>query len=225
MATTPTSVVTPISLRAKLEILAAIAILICAAIAVRTRWAEHDARVKAEASVAAAQKNIDQATTSIKQLQDQDKLRSAQTADAIAKLAAAAAAQKTPQQITRWLPSQAGSLPAPITSSIAPATAQNPTPAAVFDVPQADLPALRDQVAKCQANGQLLSNAQAGLSSCQSQLKLAGEQLSAAEKQRDDYKQALKGGTFWQRIKGGTEKVAIGVGIGVAVTCGSGHCK
>ena len=48
---------------------------------------------------------------------------------------------------------------------------------------------------------------------------------SAAENQRDAYKAALKGGTFWTRTKKAAKFLAIGGAIGVGLVCASGHCK
>jgi len=186
---------------------------------------EHDARVKAEASVAAAQKSIDSAAAEKKELLDQQKARDAQTSAAIAKLAAAASAQQTPQQIVKWLPMQLGPLPAPVKASIAPATPQDPAPPAVFTVPQADLAALRDQVASCQKNAVALPNAQQDASSCEARAKLSAQQLAAAQDQVQALELELKGGTFWHRLKSGAKKVGIGAAIGAAAVCASGHCK
>ena len=187
--------------------------------------AEHDARVKAEASVAASQKSIDSAAAEKKQLIDEQKARDAATSAAIAKLADAAAAQKTPQQIVKWLPMQLGPLPAPVKASIAPSTPQDPVPPAVFTVPQADLAALRDQVASCQKNAIALGNAQQDASSCEARAKLSAQQLADAQEQVKALELELKGGTFWHRLKSGAKKVAIGAAIGAAAVCASGHCK
>ena len=201
-------------------------LLILAAVAIGNAWlAEHDARVKAEASVAASQKSIDSAAAEKKQLEDEQKARDAQTAAAIAKLGDAATAQKTPQQIVKWLPMQLGPLPAPVQASIAPPTPQDPTPPAIFAIPQADLVALRDQVASCQKMAVALPNAQQGASSCEARAKLSAEQLAAAQDQLDALEQELKGGTVWHRLKSGAKKVAIGVAIGAAAVCATGHCK
>jgi hypothetical protein len=213
------------SLRAKIEIAVAIAILIAAVVGARTWLAEHDARLKAEASIAAAQKSADQAAAQTKQLVDADKTRDAQTATTIAKLSEAAASQKTPQQIVKWIPEQLGPLPAPIAASIPAPTPQVPVPDAVVDIPQSDLGPLRDEIASCQRNAVALSGAQGDLSSCQSQLKLAQQQTADADKERDAYKEDLKGGTFWHRVKSGAKMLAIGGAIGIATACGTGHCK
>lgn len=71
---------------------------------------------------------------------------------------------------------------------------------------------------RLQASGSL-----ADLTSCQQQLKDAGAKLSAAEKERDDWKTAAKGGTWAKRIKSGAIKVGIGIAIGVAADRAAHH--
>lgn len=216
---------TAMTLRAKLEIAAVLLALAGAGFGFRIWLQEHDDKLRAQASIAAAEKSADRAGAQIKQLQDADKARDAATTEALGKLSANAAAQKTPQQIVKWIPEQIPGLPLPIQSVIPPATPQNPTPAAEFTVPQADLDALRDQVSTCQKNALALPGAQQDLSSCRAQAKLAGEQLAAAEQERDAYKLELKGGTFWTRAKRAGKWLAIGGAIAGGFICGSGHCK
>jgi flagellar biosynthesis chaperone FliJ len=222
---TTVTAVTAMTLRAKLEIAAVLLALAGAGFGFRTWLQEHDDKLRAQASIAAAEKSSDQAAAQIKQLVDADKERDANNAAAMAKVAAAAAAQKTPQQIVKWIPEQIPGLPQPIQSAIPAATPENPNPAAEFTVPQADLDALRDQIATCQKDVLALPGAQQDLTSCQAQAKLAGQQLAAAEQERDAYKMELKGGTFWSRAKRGAKWFFIGAAIGVAAACGSGHCK
>jgi|SRR5581483_1034879 len=209
----------------KIDIGIGIALLIAVIVIGRSWLDEHDNRLKAEASIAAAQKSFDQASAQLKQLQEADKQRDAQTAAAIAQISSAAAAQKTPQQITNWIPAQFSGAPQPIQASIAPASAQNPTPPAIFTVPQADLSFLRDQVATCQKNAVALSGAQQDLSSCQAQQKYLQEQVKDRDDQIAALNQELKGGTFWHRFKAGAEKLGIGAAIAAAGICASGHCK
>jgi cell division protein FtsL len=205
-------------MRAKLELAAAVAILIVLAIGFRTWLAEHDARIHAEAQVAADQKSFSDAGARIAELKASSDQIAAQASAAMDKISAAAASKKTPAQIVRWLPGQLPNLPAPIRSSIPTATAADPAPDATFEVPQADLVALRDTVAKCQADQVALPAAQTQLTDCQAQIKLVNAQLTAVSNERDQYKQELKGGTFWQRVRGGAKKVAIGIVIGAAIT-------
>jgi len=200
------------TLREKFEVVGVLVVMGLVSIGIE----QHDLRVKAEATVEKQQATIDDAQ---KQRDDQaaaDRDRDAKTAAAIADLQKKAAAAVTPQQIAKWIPAQLGDLPLPISIAVPPATVGNPTPAAVATIPEQDLAPLRDLVEKSQACSIALPAAQQDLASCKTQLQEAGEQLSAAEKQRDAYKQALKGGTFWHRVKHDAEVAGIGIGIGAA---------
>jgi flagellar biosynthesis chaperone FliJ len=216
---------TPLSTSSVFYTLLFIGIVLCAIYFFHTWLSEHDARLKAEASVAIEQKSIDQAAVEVKQLQDAQKERDAQTAAAIEKITEAAAAQKTPQQITNWIPTQLGALPEPVKSSIAPATAASPTPPAIITIPQVDLAPVRDLIAQGQECAAKLPSELQDLSSCQAQAKLAQQQLAAAEEQRDAYKEELKGGTFWRRVKHDLKVTGISVGAAALAICASGHCK
>jgi hypothetical protein len=224
-ALTPTQAATPASIRLTIELVAGTLVLFCAIYFFRTWLTEHDARLKAEASVAAAQKSIDQASIQLRQLQDADQQRTAQTSAAIEKIKEAAAAQKTPQQITNWIPAQLRSLPAPINSSFAPATPQTPSPSATFVVPGADLDSLKDLISQGQQCAVKLPSVEAAVTSCQSQVKAVQEQLAEAEMQRDAYKLDLKGGTFWHRVGHDLKAAGIAASVGALAVCGSGHCK
>jgi hypothetical protein len=56
-------------------------------------------------------------------------------------------------------------------------------------------------------------------------MKLAQTQIDALQKQKGDLETALKGGTFWTRTKRAAKWLGIGLGIGAAAVCASGHCK
>lgn len=207
-----------VSLRAKLELVALAIFIACGIVFAHALRSEHQARAAAESDVKVQQSKIQAANEQIAQLQSEDKIRDAQTAAQIQAAEAKAAAAKTPQQIATYLTSQlklAGA-PAPVTIETPAPTKDDPSPAAVATIPAIDLPFLRDQVSKCQAAALQASGSQADLTSCQQQLKDAGEKLSATEKERDDWKTAAKGGTWAKRIKSGAIKVGIGIAIGVA---------
>lgn len=130
---------------------------------------------------------------------------------------------KTAAQIAAWLPKQLPT-PTPVKIEVPPSTAKNPAPAAVAKIPQMDLPALRDYVESCKVCSVKLHTAQQDIADKDRQLKLAGEQLSAAEKQRDAVLHAAHG-TFWGRLWTRTKWFVIGAGAGAALLCGSGHCR
>lgn len=213
------------TLRAKLELAAAIVAAIAAVLGFRSWLLEHDLRMKTQATVESQQKILDQSTDQAKQLSAARAKADEQTAAQIDAMKAAVAKIQTPAQIAQWLPKQIPGAPAPIEARLPASTPENPTPDAVVTVPQEDLPILRDQVEACQECTVKLANAVADGVSKDQQLKTAGEALSAAENQRDAYKAALKGGTFWTRTKKAAKFLAIGGAIGGGLVCASGHCK
>jgi hypothetical protein len=180
--------------------------------------------IKMKATIDAQTQVIDAAEKQAKDIQAAEAERDKQTAATVATLQAAAASQVTPAQIAAWIPKQLSG-PQPITFTIPPATAQNPSPNATASVPEADLPALRDQIEKCQECAVKLSTAQADVSSRDQRLLLAQQDLSAMTKERDAAVTASKGGSFWTRVKSKAKWFAIGAGVAAGVACGSGHCK
>jgi hypothetical protein len=212
--------------RAKVEVGLGILFLACTAFGFSQWLAEHDDKIQAQATVAAQKEVFDKAAEQIKSIQQADAERDKQTAATIAQLSAAASAQKTPQQIASWIPQQVPGLPQPITINVPPSTPANPTPNAVASIPQVDLPKLRDTIENCQANYVLLTSCRSDVASRDSQIKILKEQtIPSIEKERDGYKDALKGGTFFTRVKRAGKWLAIGGLAGAAALCGSGHCR
>ena len=210
--------------RAKLAIFAAMLLIISAAFG-RILLEEHDDKLRAQEHAAAAKKDFDKAADLMKQHQDADQARDEATAKQLEAMQKLAAQIQTPAQIAAWIPKQIPGTPQPITISVPPATTQNPTPDAIASIPQVDLPVLRDYVEKCREDSLKLSTCDQNLASQKEQLRLAGEQLSAVERERDAYKTAMKGGTFWSRTKRAGKWLFVGAVAGAAAVCGSGHCK
>jgi hypothetical protein len=149
--------------------------------------------------------------------QEADKQRDAQTAATLQSMAQSVSKVQTPSQIASWIPQQLPT-PQPIMITVPQATAANPHPDAMATIPQADLPALRDQIEKCKECGVKLANAQADLASRDDQLKLASEQLSATQKERDAAITAAKGGSKWSRMTRAAKWFVIGVGAGAVAS-------
>ncbi|MDE3136894.1 MAG: hypothetical protein KGL59_09995 [Acidobacteriota bacterium] len=183
----------------------------------------HDARIQAQAKIQAQAQIIRAEQQQRQQIEAEQQARDARTARQIAAMQAEVAKVKTAAQIAAWLPKQLPT-PAPVKIEVPQRTAKDPTPAAVATIPQTDLPALRDYVESCQVCPVKLHTAQQDIADKEQQLKLAGEQLTAAEKQRDDAVRAARG-TFWGRLWTRTKWFVIGAGAGAALLCGSGHCR
>lgn len=210
--------------RVKLEIAGALVALVVLGTVGGSWLGAREEGIRMKATLDAQQQVIASSAKQVKDIQDAEAERDKVTAANVAALQASAARQTTPAEIAAWLPKQIQT-PQPITFTIPAATPQNPTPAAIASVPQADLPALRDEVTQCQVCAQKLADAQGDLSSERDKEVLAGEQLSAMTKERDAAVTAAKGGGFWKRLGRAAKWTVIGIAVGAAATCGSGHCK
>jgi hypothetical protein len=212
--------------RAHLEWAGGILAVILAIFGVRSWIGEHDARLKAEVTVAANQKIGDAAILRSKNLEAEIVTRDKAAADREQSMVDAIKNLKTTPQILPYVQSNLAPAAAqPIYVSVPAATKDNPTPAATITVPQADLPALRDRLSKCDTDALAVSTCSKDSSDKTEQLRQAGVSLSAVSNERDAYKQELAGGTKWQRLKKAIEFIGIGAAAGIAATCGSGHCK
>ena len=192
------------------------ALLVSSGLLVRSWLEARDARVQLQAELAAQKAIIDQAQQQINAVVQQQKDRDAALQQQLQGMQAAVAQVKTAADIARWIPTQAALLTGgqPINIHIPPATPQNPTPDAVAVIPQADLPAIRDAIEGCKECKVTLATAQQDLVSKGQQLKLAGEQLFATQRERDAAVKAAAGGGFWVRVKRGAKWFAIGGAIG-----------
>ncbi len=225
------------TLRTKIEIaLAALAIAL-AAFAFQTWLEAHDDRVKMQATIAARSRLINEQKQQAAALAQQEKSRDAALQSQIDAMQKSVAAIATPQQIAAWLPAQVQT-PAPITIQVpaAPSASSGAAPGqgtgknsaappASATIPQIDLPSLRDYVETCKECQARLATSTQDLASKDQQLKLAAEQLTATERQRDAAITAAKGGSFWTRVRRNAHWLAIGAGVGAAAVCAAGHCR
>jgi hypothetical protein len=202
---------------------AAIVALSGAGMAFSAWLGSHDAWIQAQGKLQAQAQIISAGQQRRQQIEAEQQARDAQTARQIAMMQAEVAQVKTAAQIAAWLPKQLPT-PAPMKIEVPQGTAKDPTPAAVATIPQTDLPTLRDYVESCKVCSVKLHTAQVDNADKEQQLKLAGEQLVAAEKQRDAALRAAHG-TFWGRLWTRTKWFVIGAGAGAALLCGSGHCR
>jgi len=198
------------------------------AVGVGRAWlAEHDARNQAESIqkandatakkaaelVAAEQKTIEDLHRQLIQIQT-DQSRQ------LSNLAAVFAAAKTPQQIADTT-TKVVALPVPA----------QVTPAGGVDISAPDLPKFKDYLAQCEACKVNLAAADKQAAINQRTIEAQKAQLEAEKQisgsltaERDAWKKAARG-TFWSRTASALKSGAIGGGIALAATCGSGHCK
>jgi len=210
--------------RAKIECFAAACALAIVALLARSYLEAHADRARLAAALAAEKGIIDRAQQQIDSLDAAARQRDAATAAALAAMQKAAARAQSPEDIARWIPQQLQT-PAPISVTVPPATPANPAPDAIARIPQQDLPVLRDRLEACRECTLQLATAQQDLAARQQQLKLAGEQLSATQRQRDAALAAAKGGSFWRRVRRNARWFAIGSAAAAAALCATSHCK
>jgi hypothetical protein len=211
--------------RTSIELAAAV-LAIAGAIFGHSIWLEeHDDKLRATAELAAEKKAFDALAADRKTHEAADAARDQAAAKQLETMAAMADKIRTPAQIASWLPQQLPGIPQPIQITVPQPTAQNPHPDAIASIPQSDLPYLRDTVEKCREDAVRLTTCQGNLSSRVAQMKEADGQIKALQGQVGSLQTELAGGTFWTRTKRAAKFLAIGGGIAVAATCGTGHCK
>lgn len=212
------------SLRSKFEI-AAVLLLLAISAFVFYSWLEaHDDQLRLAATLDEQGKLLDQAKQQSDALTAEQKQRDAALQSQLETMRDAVSKIQTPQQIAQWLPLQLP-LPAHVTITIPPATPQNSSPSAIATIPQEDLAPIRNAVESCEECDKNLAAAQQDTAAKDQQLKLAGEQLSAAENERDAAIKAAKGGGLWTRLHRNAKWFLIGAGAASAALCASGRCK
>jgi hypothetical protein len=197
-----------------------------------------DANIKAAAVQQANEKVIAQNDAQIKFNDQQIKLLAGQIdqlkADQARQLAtntATFARAQTPVDIAA-LVSKIMELQKPITFVTPPATAANPNPTPVAQVPEESVPQLKTYVQTCEECKIKLPNITAQLANTNTQLakseqdkQLLASNLIERTQERDQWKTAAKGGSFWSRFKRSAKYLLIGAGVGAVAVCGSGHCR
>lgn len=180
-----------------------------------------EAIIKAQASEAAtksALSTIAEHDAAAKlQLDAKDK----EIADLQSKLTTQFNAAKSPQDIAS-LVAQLMSLQKPITFVTPPATASNPNPQPLAQVPVVDAPQVKAYVQACEQCKLDLESAKAKLT-YQDQL-ISNDKMALAAKDNEikTWKVAAKG-SFWGNTKKIIKYSVIGGGVTLAILAGSGH--
>ena len=189
--------------------------------------AEHDARLRLDATVHDQQQVIGQA-------QARAAARDRAVADQVAEIERERTAVKTPAQAAVRL-AQIVPLPQPIilpavalasapvpdrlpaasvqasgTAEAVPLTRTQAEDGPMAEIPQADLKPLYDFAQGCRETTLRLD-------ACQSDLSDRQQELTAVETERDAAVAAVHGGTFWHRLADRAKWLAIGVGVGVGL--------
>lgn len=210
-----------LTLRHKLEIAGAVLALVVIGIISSSWLAARDARVKAEAMQAVNEKVIAQNDQQIKLLASQVDQLKADQARQLATLSATFSRAQTPQDIMP-LVSKLMDLQKPIAFVTPPATAENPHPQPIAQLPAEDAPQLKLYVQTCEECKIKLPSVTAQLGKSEQEKQLLANDLLARTQERDQWKTAAKGGSTWQRIKKGAKWFVIGAAVG-AVAAKAAH--
>lgn len=212
------------TLRLKIELAIALVLLGGLGVAGKVALDQHDARIKAEASVA-AQKELQeqyqaQVSALAKQMADRDTAYQAQLKSLDSKFAASS----SPQQIALLI-SQVMGLKQPIQLVTPPATSADPHPAPVAQVSTLDAPQVKAYVEQCEECKLSLAKATADATDREAQAALAQKQIDSLKKENASLQTAVKGGSFFQRLGKATKYLIIGGAAALVATCSTGHCK
>lgn len=202
-------------MRTRLEIIGGIVLLAVAILALK-QWNDKQVEVRVATVIAQHDRDADaKLDARLKQMADADKQRQ-QDYDA----KSAALPKLTPQQIVVKLPEY-------VPQAQSPVTILKPTDSAVTSgqakagdavVPQADI----QPIAKALLDG---NKCVGDLASCSARNDAWQEKYKVKSDESDHWQQAAKGGSIWKRVGRDVVKIGLGVGLGAAVVCGSGHCK
>jgi hypothetical protein len=212
------------TLRTKIQITAIGLLLALSVVIVRSWLDDRDDSNRLKAALNAQSAVIQQAQQQMQALMDADKRRDAQAQSAIAAMQQAVAKAQTPEQIASWISGQVQT-PVPLRVTIPATTTANSSPDAIATIPQRDLPSIRDEIESCKECSVKLQTSEQDLASKSRELQLAGEQLSATQRQRDAAIAATKGGSLWHRLRRNSRWMLFGAATAAAALCISKHCK
>lgn len=212
------------TLRLKIELIVGALLLLGALFGAKVWLDEHDSRIKAEASVAAQQQLQQQYQTQVSDLAKQMDERDAGYRAELLSLGARFRQAGTPAQVAQLVAGLMG-LKAPVTIVTPPTTPQDPHPQAQAQIPETDFPQIKQYAQDCETCKLNLAKATADAADRQSQAALAQLQIDSLKKENTSLQQAMKGGTFFQRLGKATKYLVVGAAGGVVAICATGHCK
>lgn len=212
------------TLRLKIELIVGALLLLGAVLGAKVWLDEHDSQIKAEASVAAQQQIQQQYQAQVSDLAKRLEERDALYQQKVNALSSEFQKAATPQQIAQLAATMMG-LKQPITIATPQPTALNPNPQPVAQISTLDAPQVKAYVQQCEECKLNLAKATADAADRESQAHLAQLQIDSLKKENTSLQQAVKGGTFFQRLGKATKYLIVGAAGGVVAICATGHCK
>lgn len=180
----------------------------------------HDAQVKAEAKVEAQQILYDKVVQQQKDLATELQQAKADQARQLADVSRNFSQAQSPSQLAALL-SQITKQPVTVVTPAA--TAQNPNPTPVIQLP--DTPQAKVYFQDCESCKVNYATAQKELTIANTNAQLDKQKIEYVTNERDTWKKAATGGSWVKRAGVRARDFLIDAAITTAITCGSGHCK
>lgn len=200
-------------LRIWLEVAGGVLALIVIALLASSWLSARDASVRADAQQKAHAETDLQRAEEIKTLHVQIEQIKADEAKRIEDLRTTFAKPQTPQELAPLI-AQLMNLRQPINFVTPPATPENPHPVPVAQVSTEDAPQVKAYVQTCEECKIKLPAAAAQLTASELEKQILANQLVERTQERDTWKTAARGGSFWQRLKRNAKWLAIGAVAG-----------
>ena len=184
----------------------------------------HDDYVRAAAQVKADQSTLSQLVKQQSDLAAQLKQTQSDQQSQLSALQKQYAQAQSPEQLAALI-SNVMNLPQPIRITTPPATAANPNPTPIAEVPVPDAPQAKAFVQACQECQIQLATAQKQSAIAAQQQGDLKQQLALTQKERDTWKKTAQGGSWARRAAKRAAAFAIDAAITTAVACASHHCR
>ena len=184
----------------------------------------HDDYVRAAAQVKADQSTLAQLAKQQSDLAAQLKQTQSEQQAQLSALQKQYAQAQSPEQLAALI-SSVMNLPQPIRITTPPATAANPTPTPVAEVPLPDAPQAKAFVRACQECQIELATVQRESTIATQQTSDLKQQLALTQRERDTWKRTAQGGSWARRAAKRATAFAIDAVITAAVVCASHHCR
>jgi len=182
----------------------------------------HDAAIRAEAKVAADQAAFEKLTAQQQDLKDQlAQIKKDQT-DQLAGVSKQFNQAQNPQQLATLIGQIMGLKSAPVVNT-PPATAANPNPTPIVELP--DAPQVKEYLRACEECKVNYAAAQKAAAIAEKDKAAAEAKLELVTDERDQWKDTAKGGSWKKRAGNRILNFFVDAGILIVAACGTGHCR
>jgi hypothetical protein len=191
-------------------------VLVIAGIVIAFYWLQaHDEAIRARAKIEADQTAFEKLSAQQKSLDDQLAQIKKDQADQLTSLTRSFNQAQSPAQLSALL---SAIMKQPVTVVTPPATAANPNPAPVIQLP--DTPQSKTYFQECESCKVNYAAAQKQLSAADTNAQLDKQKIALVTNERDTYKELAKGGPWFKRAG---KALVVGLCAGAGGAVGASH--